>query len=343
MGHNVPWAGQRRSRSPAGMSTASAEREQERPALRGLFDSHCHLAWESCVPREFVDGAVANMVAAAKARGVRATVRSMGDRLLKSMQDSSGDALVAQMNEAGVEQSALLVPDMTFALDSFSLTIEELLIHHSRVASRHPGRFVLFAGVEPRWGSDGLALFERAVNDWGYRGVKLYPPCGFNPSDRSLYPYYEICAAKNLPVLCHIGPTSPWLSFATSHPLFLDDACRDFPSLNFILGHGSSSFVEDCVALCAFRPNVYLDLSGIHFSQSLRHSMQRLRTIFQRGINHKILFGTDFPVCQISLREIIQALDGEDGAFSELSEGDIALITRGNFQRLWSPAVTLKD
>src|SRR5690606_26723281 len=98
------------------------------------------------------------------------------------------------------------------------------------ICERHPGRFYVFAGVDPRWGLDGIRLFERGVGEYGFHGLKLYPPCGYSPSDPRLYSLYEICASRGLPVLTHVGGTSPALAFDTSDPILLDQAARSFPS-----------------------------------------------------------------------------------------------------------------
>jgi uncharacterized protein len=305
------------------------------PADLRLFDAHCHLAWEHCVPPPFIEGALDNLLAGASARGRRFSRSALLERMLAALQDPQADKLVAAMSGAQIDKSALLVPDMTYALKGSRFTIEELLRHHVDVAARHPGRFELFAGVDPRWGADGVALFERCVDEWGYRGLKVYPPCGFNPSDATMFPFYEICAARGLPVLVHIGPTSPTLSFSTSHPFLLEEAFRSFPSVKFILGHGAASYREECVMLCAFRPNVFLELSGIQAGGNLLATLARVGSIFQRGINHKVLFGSDFPVFQLPLRDFAASIFADSGPLANTSEQDVALIARGNFERLW--------
>src|SRR5437660_1700100 len=104
-----------------------------------------------------------------------------------------------------------------------------------------------------------------------------------------VYPFYELCRAHRVPVLVHIGPTAPALSFATSHPMMLDQPCRDFPDVNFILGHGGAHYVDECALLAAFRPNVYLDISGFQRVGGLARGFNHLSSLFDRSINHKLL------------------------------------------------------
>ena len=308
-----------------------------------VMDCHMHLAWQDCVPGEFIASSAANVLANLRARGGSASLNTVVGRVLAQMQDSKGDALVAEMDRARIRRGCLLVPDMTFALKRSRFTIEELLLHHRDVARRHEGRFIAFAGTDPRWGKSGLDLFERALRDWGYGGMKLYPPCGFSPADPIVYPFYELCRAYRVPVLVHIGPTAPALSFATSHPLMLDQPCRDFPTVNFVLGHGGSHYVEECSLLAAFRPNVYIDVSGFQRVGGVERGMGRLSELFDRGINHKLLFGTDFPVFQDRLSDLTRGLWAESGPLSDLSSRDAALIARDNFLRLWSEPASWAD
>jgi predicted TIM-barrel fold metal-dependent hydrolase len=164
---------------------------------------------------------------------------------------------------------------------------------------RHPDRFIVFAGIDPRRGLEGLDLLERAVRDWGFRGLKIYPPCGYSPDARELYPFYEICSYFRIPVLSHIGPTSPTLSFKHTRPEHIEDAAFQFPEVNFILGHAGVVWRDEAAMLAAFRPNVYLDMSGFqpHWK---RGELDRILTVHKReGLLRKLLFGTDWPIYRL--------------------------------------------
>jgi uncharacterized protein len=226
------------------------------------------------------------------------------------------------------------VPDLTFAMPGPGASIEELLRHHAAVAVRHPGRFAPFAGVDPRWAGDGVALFETAVRDWGYQGLKLYPPCGFDPSDRDVYPFYEICRARRLPVLVHIGPSAPTLSLEHVRPFQLDRALRDFPEVAFILGHGTAHFADECAMLAAFRPNVFVETSGCHRGGPLARARDNLLPFIRQGLTHKLLFGTDWPIFRYPLSTMADAVFGQFGIADELSQAELDLMSSGNFARL---------
>jgi predicted TIM-barrel fold metal-dependent hydrolase len=302
-----------------------------------IIDAHCHIASEDHIPRSFIDGAISNMAVRLAARGVPTTSQKLAAIYHQKLQDPFCDALVREMDQAGISKSILLAADFTYALKDCRLTIAESYEKHREVLARHPGRFEVFGGMDPRWGNDGLALFERSLSDYAFRGFKVYPPCGFSPSDSSLFPFYELCAHYRVPVVVHIGPTSPALSFSNTNPFLLDEAARQFPSVNFIMAHGSISFAEESAMICAFRPNVYLDISAFQVEGG---NTSFVKATASRGISHKMLFGTDWPVFRLQANQqtFVEAINGQDGPLAELNEADRALIMYGNAERLLAEA-----
>ncbi|NMO18465.1 amidohydrolase [Pyxidicoccus fallax] len=307
-----------------------------------IIDAHCHIATTEHTPRSFIDGAIANMVTALVAQGVRASPKMIASMYLQKLQDPLCDELAADMAEAGIAKSVLLVPDFTYALKDTPLTIEESFLKHREVLLRHPGKFEVFGGVDPRWGADGIALFERSLKEFGFRGLKVYPPCGFSPSHPDLFPYYELCAHYRVPVLLHIGPTSPALSFETTNPFMLDEAARRFPTVNFILAHGSVSFTEECAMMCSHRPNVYLDISAFQSTLRADGSGKVVKTAVSRGINHKVIFGTDWPVFRLqgNQQSFVATVTREDGPLADLTPLERELVLHKNIERLLANART---
>jgi predicted TIM-barrel fold metal-dependent hydrolase len=301
-----------------------------------IVDAHCHIASFKFIPRSFVAGSAANVVELLVAKDIQADRSRVLDLFEQKMQDPLCDALVQEMNEAGIGKCILLIADFTLALKDCELSIEESFCAHRDVLARHSGRFEVFGGVDPRWGKDGLALFERSLTEYGFRGFKVYPPCGFSPSDRALFPFYEICAHHGAPVVVHIGPTSPVLSFTGTNPFLLDDAARQFPGVDFVLAHGAVNFTEECAMMCRFRPNVYLDVSAYQGTLGYDPEVGCLRDIFARGISHKILFGTDWPVFRLqgTQRNFVDAVTAKDGPLSGVAAGDRELVLHGNIERL---------
>jgi predicted TIM-barrel fold metal-dependent hydrolase len=274
------------------------------------------------------------MLAQLKATGVAPNANQVLDIYLNANQDHDAKALLADMDLAGIETTVLLLPDFSYVLKC-ELTISEMFERHARIRRAHEGRFEVFAGVDPRWGADGVSLFETGVREFGFAGLKLYPPCGYDLSDRSLYPFYEICAARGLPVLSHMGPTSPVLRFDLAVPSSVDQAARDFPGVNFILAHAITD-VPAIAKACAYRPNVYADISGYLGMQHPRGWRQGVAELFALGVNHKLIYGTDFPVFKLqgTQARALQEFLNVDGPLGRVAPQERGWIMQGNIRRL---------
>ncbi|GLU34929.1 amidohydrolase family protein [Trinickia caryophylli] len=273
-----------------------------------IIDAHTHVASTRYMPRPFLEGIADNMLEQLRPSGAAFRRSAVLDRLLAGYQDHDAAGQLAAMDELGVSKSVLLLPDFTYALKGGELTIAEMFAEHGALLQRHPDRFVVFAGADPRWGADALTLFVEGVERYGFRGMKLYPPCGYQADSRLLDPFYEYCDSKRLPVLMHIGPTSPVLSFNEAHPRFVDAPARRYPNITFILAHGAVNHPEACIQMCRYRPNVFLDISGARIESDL----PALRTLFAADIAHKVIFGSDWPIVQPkSVRTLIQRCLGE--------------------------------
>ncbi|QYF92629.1 amidohydrolase family protein [Massilia sp. PAMC28688] len=300
-----------------------------------LIDGHTHVASTHFIPTEFMDGIVDNMMEQMHLSPVPVARERAMARLLAGYQDHDADIQVREMDKLGIEKSVLLLPDFTYALKGNAYTVDEMFARHWHILQRHPGRFEVFAGVDPRWGRDGLSTFQRGVEQYGFRGLKLYPPCGYQADDPALTPFYEYCQEHHLPVLLHTGPTSPVLAFGPAVPMHVDGPARRYTNISFILAHGAVNYQEECVNLCRYRPNVYLDLSGAQWSAANLLHLADFLKLFSNGINHKIIFGTDWPINKYHLNStMIDLLRSEDQGRTRVPAREAQLILAGNIERI---------
>jgi predicted TIM-barrel fold metal-dependent hydrolase len=301
-------------------------------APTGVVDAHCHVSSNRYIPRQFLEGIAENMAAEFAARGQSISAGRILLMVQEQHQDHHADRLVAEMDAAGIARAVLLIVDFGLVMASPA----ELAAAHDEIRRRHPGRFHVFMGVDPRRGRDGVDLFEKTVTDYGFQGLKLYPPCGFSPSEKILDPYYEICRDRNLPVFLHTGPTVRTLDFRIAHPLEIDRAARRFPGVNFILGHGGVSHVPTSAYLAQYRENVYLDIGGFAGGRYTGGWEPHLRDLFRLNLNHKILFGTDWPLNRMSggLARLLSPFRAPDGLFAGVRSRERTLVMAGNICRL---------
>jgi predicted TIM-barrel fold metal-dependent hydrolase len=297
-----------------------------------VVDAHCHVPSGEFVPAPFLDSTIDNVLLRLGRydQAAQKAAHTLADRLLD---DRHCDRLINDMDAAGIDHAVLIVPDFTIAFPDCPLSIAEQLNAVVEIRDRHEGRFEAFAGVDPRWGEDGLVLLERALREQGFRGMKVYPPCGFSPSDRRLYPYYELCASLEAPVMVHIGGTSHHLNFEPARPIHLDQAARDFPRLPFLIAHAGTTYPEESVLLAAFRPNVFLEVSGFQ-----AHYSAPLSDLTSKGVGHKLIFGTDWPVFGLhaTLADTVAQLLDHDASLGHLKVNDVEMFFGGTIERLLS-------
>lgn len=158
----------------------------------------------------------------------------------------------------------------------------------------HPEKLIAWASVDPTT-PDHLEELARCVEDLGMAGLKLGPPYQhFDPSDRSRWPLYSYCEEHDLPIMWHQGTTFPSRArLRIGKPLLLEDVAMAFPGLRMIIAHLGHPWEEDVVALVRKCPNVYADISALHY-RPWRY-WQALVTAYEYGVDHKLLLGSDFP------------------------------------------------
>jgi predicted TIM-barrel fold metal-dependent hydrolase len=260
-----------------------------------ILDCHCHIASHRIMPPEFFKGWSKTMKSNLPFRMDSAEEKRIDDLLYELNEDPECVNMLEEMDQAGIDKAILLVIDFGLAYKNVETTIEEIHLAHRRLMDRSD-RFMAFSNVDPRRGREGLDLFEKAVREWGFCGMKLYPPCGYSPDDRRLFPYYEICRELHLPVLTHIGPTAATLPFRHTQPEHVDDPAFHFPEVNFILGHAAVTHYQDAALLAQYRPNIFLDLSGFQTAINRNEFKTIISWHIARGLAKKLLFGTDWPI-----------------------------------------------
>jgi predicted TIM-barrel fold metal-dependent hydrolase len=131
--------------------------------------------------------------------------------------------------------------------------------------AHHPERFLGCLHVDPNGGMEAIRAIVRAHDEWGIRGVSLFPS-GCNPpvpiNDKRMYPVYAKCIELGLPVLCCVGVPGPRLPMAAQHVELIDEVCWYFPELVFVMRHGAEPWVDLAVKLLLKWPNLYYSTSA---------------------------------------------------------------------------------
>src|SRR4051794_38130864 len=52
---------------------------------------------------------------------------------------------------------------------------ERVIEYIAEVIQRYPGRLIGYARMNPRYGDEAVRLFDRAITEYGFKGLKLHP------------------------------------------------------------------------------------------------------------------------------------------------------------------------
>ena len=132
--------------------------------------------------------------------------------------------------------------------------VEDLL----PIVAYNPRRFRLVANVNPRLHPSPAAEAERQLA-LGAVAVKVHPVHGgFRADGDDMYPVYELCAARGVPVIVHTGGSIfPGSQPEAGDPKLMGPVVRDFPGVQFVLAHGGRGhWYADAARMALDRDNV---------------------------------------------------------------------------------------
>jgi predicted TIM-barrel fold metal-dependent hydrolase len=163
-----------------------------------------------------------------------------------------------------------------------------------RFVREHSDRFIGWCSVDPN-DLDCVEQLTHYVNDLGFRGLKVSPIYqNWDPQDPRHLPLFRRAEQLGIPVNIHQGTSfvrpGP-LKYA--NPILLEDIAIACPDLRIIIAHMGHPWETECVVLIRKHPNLYANISALHY-RPWRH-WQAFMTAIEYGVEHKLIFGSDFP------------------------------------------------
>ena len=201
----------------------------------------------------------------------------------------------------------------------------------------HPDRLIGFLSVDPT--QDGWQEEMRhGHRELGLKGIKLLSMyAGFYPHDPRLDPLWQYASDNQLPVLLHTGTTFvAQAPIDRTLPRHLDPVATKYPDVKIVMAHLSHPYEGECVAVIRKHPNVYTDVSALHYRPFQFYNS--LMLVQEYGVWHKLLFGSDYPFTTIDasiagIRSLNEMLEGT--ALPRLNGDEIeALIHRDSLKLL---------
>lgn len=171
----------------------------------------------------------------------------------------SPEGLIGRMDEYGIDRSVLIVHAWS------NTSLESLRREHDDIAAdiaAYPDRFVGVCTADARHGSDGVKEVRRAVEELGYRALKLLPSFHHYIVDSKIVdPFVEVAQEYDLPVL-YCSQTHHY----GAEPFRWVRLARRYPELTFVMCHmGIDPFITESLVvprMVADTPNIVLDTSA---------------------------------------------------------------------------------
>jgi predicted TIM-barrel fold metal-dependent hydrolase len=207
-----------------------------------------------------------------------------------------------EMDAMRVEQAVLLPIE-------FGVWFGDDLTAQWRVAvekARVEARLLTGCSVHPEAGDAPVRLRQHA--EAGAKIVKLHPTVQrFYPDDPRAMDVYAVAEELGMVVFFHGGRAGiePQSSHPFAMPRHYEAAIRNFPTLNFVLGHAGGRDFEAMLKLALRHENAWLDIHG--------QSISNLDIMIKETGGERLLFGTDWPFYHIgmSLAKVLIATQAE--------------------------------
>lgn len=213
-------------------------------------------------------------------------------------EDTPIEKEVEWLRGAGVEKAVIFGQDMTRIWHS-SCGEDYVL----ECAKRYPDLFIPLASLEAvdiydRFNKAALDYFEKAIREYGFKGVLITPPYGhYNSDDPAVYPFYEKAVDLDVIVQFHHS-TEPGPAVLAPHkyadPASLYNVLIDFPDLKVEVEHLMYPRSEELFHLMVCDPNLYTDMAGWYYWPFML--TLNLVKAKEYGVIDRIMYGSDYWV-----------------------------------------------
>jgi predicted TIM-barrel fold metal-dependent hydrolase len=311
-----------------------------------IIDAHVHLNDDRWSPSAFRRGLGQIMAAMlGKNTGEFPDPDELVAALGPSLDDPTGERLLADMEEAGVDASVIFTVDYALGADEpcsgtpECAPIAEVNRTFGEIAARNPGRLVHLVAVDPRR-RDAASILEEGVRQQGARGLKLHPTTGFYPDDPICTPIYEKALELDVPVLFHTGTQPAPMKAKYAQPVFVDAVAADFPDLKLVMAHVGHCWWEEALTLAGTKWNLYVDISGWQrvFSTHPARFYEMLRFALDEIGPWRVMYGTDNPTLRLVLpsKSWIEAVQSAvDCREPEFSREEIEIVMGAAAQKVY--------
>jgi hypothetical protein len=267
-----------------------------------LIDFHTHVHLQDILTEKYWRGwvGVAHVQSGVPKEKIRRKIESTG------FTNWGCDELVRDMDEGGIDKALIIAVDLGWCkeIGTLDITWEDLHKPIIEGVRKYPNRLLAECGIDPRR-PNAVQLLEKAVREWGVKGVKLVPYCGVAPNDRVCYPLWE--KAQELGIIIHIHTGTEPYPFRNkwSQPMFVDDVACDFPDVQIVMAHCGMWEWQQAMTVAVQKPNVWVDLTAWQqwAHTNLVEFFRAIRTMCDWMGYRRIMIGSDWPAVSLLMGE----------------------------------------
>jgi predicted TIM-barrel fold metal-dependent hydrolase len=189
------------------------------------------------------------------------------------------ETILRLMDEACIDKSIIMTygdaPD-----------VEGSLEYIAEAVHKYPDRLIGYARMNPSRGKMAHRLFEKAMQEYGFMGLKLHPVGTLcHPAEPETIELIKLATRYRAPVLFHCGDEELTL------PLQIGQAAEECPDATIILGHMGGYFHwKDAIRVAERHENVVLDTSALPYPQAIKRAVERIGP-------SRVLYASDGPGC----------------------------------------------
>ena len=222
----------------------------------------------------------------------------MGEEAAKerSQLDGSVEALIRDMDEAGVDISVISPLDYSMLYkEEPEISIWRANEYMAEAQEKYPDRIIAFAGVDPLR-RDAIELLEKGVTEWGLKGVKILLNCSL--TDEAVQPFMSKVNDLEIPALIHQGASPPPFAAKYGNPVNLEMLTNRYPKMKVVAAHLAAGYESLLLAIMRFKvKTIYADLAYIQYEtwQSPWYFIMLMR-LFMDKIPNSVAMGSDWPL-----------------------------------------------
>jgi len=248
----------------------------------------------------------------------------------QSVREASAELLIREMDDADVQYG--VIPGRHSAEPFGVIANEEI----AAFMARYPDRFVAFAGINLAGDADAwLRNIDRWMSVPGFKGISIEPSISLTQDirradDRRLYPIYEDCVRRNIPVNISISALLQRITqrpYEDSDPRQVYQVALDFPRLDIHVAHAGYPWVMEMIGVAFVCTNVWMSTDTYLIPQM--PGAGEYAVAANNFIQDRTLFGTNYPAKPF--RQMIDAYSGwgwRPGVLSKVLGGNARRLLR---------------